>query len=106
MLKNEYLDKLDKALSKLKEEDRKQALAYYEELIDEHMENCHDEKIAISKLRSIEEAVKVTYDELPTSKRMVARFSTGNVGFNICLIIMLFPLWLPFGIVFFIILGL
>src|SRR5574344_225784 len=98
MKKTEYLEQLNKALHKLREEDRKQTLEYYEELIDEHIEECKDEEIAVSKLPSIKDAVSAAYDELPTSKRMVARFSTGNTGFNICLIILLFPIWLPLGI--------
>ncbi|MBE6837312.1 MAG: DUF1700 domain-containing protein [Ruminococcus sp.] len=98
MNKNEFLKRLREFLSPLSEEERNNAVSYYEEFI----EDCESEEIALSQLGSPEEiAGQILRENGINSEKTTSDIkseikSPKNTTLIIIIIILTFPLWIGF----------
>ncbi len=97
MNKTEFTDALRRALSGLPKDDIEQRVEFYSEMIDDRMEEGLSEEQAISELGSIEDIVSQILSETPFSKLVKEKVRTKRKlsGWEVTLIILGFPLWLP-----------
>ena len=65
MSKTEFIEQLRSALNGLSEEDLKKSVDYYEEMIDDRIEDGIPEEEAVSGLGSIEEIKNKILKEIP-----------------------------------------
>lgn len=68
MTKNEYLGKLRKLLAGLPEKDVRSSLLFYEEVINDRMNEGMSEEDAVAEIGSPEEAADAIIDETPLTK--------------------------------------
>lgn len=104
MNKQEFLKKLSERLVSLSKEDIDKSLDYYDEIIDDRIEDGLSEEEAVEALGSLDEIVKQILSDSSLSKSVIPdkivkhKFKT----FEIVLIILGFPLWLPLLATFFV----
>lgn len=95
MTKNEFLDALAQKLSRLSAEDRQEQLAFYREMIDDHMEEGVPEAEAVERIGSVEQV----------AQRILAEFPAGGLEekplkkhkwqvWQIVLLVLGAPLWI------------
>ena len=95
MRKQEFLEKLHFGLSGLPQEEIRERLTFYREMIDDRMEEGLSEEEAVAAVGSVEEIVAQAVNETPLSKiarekiRSRRRFS----GLEIVLLVLGFPIW-------------
>lgn len=99
MDKNSFLNRLSRALSSLPQEERKERLAFYEEMIDDRMEEGLSEEEAVASLGSIEELVGKVYLDIGVSQPENTA-KTHGAGTWILLILALPLLIAVFSVVF------
>ena len=68
MSKTEFIEQLRAALNGLSEEDLKKSVDYYEEMIDDRIEDGISEEEAISGLGSIDEIKSRILEDIPIRK--------------------------------------
>ena len=68
MTKTEFLEQLKNSLTGLSEEDIKKSVDYYEEMIDDRMEDGIAEEEAVSGLGTVEEIRDRILQEVPITK--------------------------------------
>ena len=97
MNKSEFLARIRAELQGMPAHDLEQALAYYSEMIDEHLEEGLSEQEAVSALGPAEEAVEQILAEMPLPKLVRARIRPGRSYrvWEILLLILGSPVWLP-----------
>ena len=97
MNREEFLASLRSALAGLPEGDIDGTLEYYAELIDDRAEEGVPEAEAVSALGSPEEIAREILLDLPMTKLVKAKMKPKRSlrGWEIALIIIGFPLWLP-----------
>lgn len=103
MNKQEFLQKLSERLSGLSEEDIKKSIDYYDEIIDDRIEDGLSEEEAVKALGSLDEIVKQILADtlLQGSAKQEENVKREFKTFEIVLIILGFPLWLPLLATFF-----
>ena len=95
MRKQEFLEKLHFGLSGLPQEEIRERLNFYREMIEDRMEEGLSEEEAVAAVGSVEEIVAQAVNETPLSKiarekiRSRRRFS----GLEITLLVLGFPIW-------------
>ncbi len=96
MTKNEFINRLKSCLSPLSEEERDNAVRYYEEFF----EDCESEDEALNQLGSPEEIANqilkengINTENVATAKALEKEKSK-NMGLLILIIILTFPLWI------------
>lgn len=97
MRKQDFLARLREGLSGLPREDREEQLAFYQEIIEDRMEEGLSEEEAVDGLGSVEVVVSQIISEVPLKKLVKERFSqktTVNV-WMVVLLVLGFPLWFP-----------
>lgn len=94
MNKEEFLNELRKGLSHLPEQDIDELVAFYSEMIDDRIDEGVAEEEAVAALGSVEDIVlsetpltKIVADKIKPKRRLK--------GWEIALIILGFPVWLP-----------
>ena len=87
MTRSEFIKKLKKSLSHLPRQEIKERISFYNEMIDDLMEEGYSEEEAVSKIGPIEE----TISNVPTVKKASKRLR----AWEITLLILGFPLWFP-----------
>ena len=99
MTKTEYLDRLRAALTLMPAEERERQLAYYEEMVDDMLEDGMSEEEAVARLGSLEEIVANVVKDTPLSQivqtRVQEKKAKGVSGWVIALLILGAPVWLP-----------
>lgn len=97
MSKKEFLAQLRKGLSGLPQEDIEERLTFYSEMIDDRMEEGFSEEEAVSAVGSVEEIVSQAVADVPLTKLVKERIKTKKrlSGWEIVLIALGFPFWIP-----------
>ena len=97
MTKLEFLKKLDQELSQLPEAERRKHLCFYEESIDDRMEDGMSEKDAVEAVGDPAEAARQILEETPLHLLVKTRVEPkgGWSPLTIVLAIIGFPIWLP-----------
>ena len=97
MNKQEFLEKLEKKLSALPKSDLKERLNFYSEIIDDNIEEGLSEEDAVSKIGELDEiTAQILSDYSPSSPERKKKPQKRTIkGFEIVLLILGLPLWLP-----------
>ena len=95
MTKEEFIKKLKIKLSNFPENEVHDRINFYEEMINDYMEDGMTETEAVEKLGSIDEIVEAIAEEIPLSKIAKKKFKTKKKlsSLNIILLILGFPIW-------------
>lgn len=93
MTKESLLMWLREAFSAYPPEEVEERLRFYEELIDDRMEEGMTEEEAVASLGSLEEVIAKMGTEIPPLKKRKAKWHLR--WWEILLIVLGFPLWLP-----------
>ena len=102
MRKQEFLSELESRLKGLPKDDIKERIAFYDEMIDDRMEEGKSESEALEEIGTVDEVVAQIAKETPLVKLVKERVKPKKriSTFNIILLILGFPLWFPFLITF------
>ena len=102
MNKEEFLSELRKKLQGLPSNDIDERVDFYSEMIDDRVEEGKTEEEAIEDLGGTDEVVRRITSETPIGKLVKERIKPKRSlrGFEIALLIIGFPIWLPLLIVF------
>ena len=102
MTKKEFLDELRDRLSGLPKDDLENRLSFYEESINDRMDDGKSEEEAIKELGTIDEIVTQVAGEtsLVTLVKEKAKPKRKLSGAEIALIAIGFPLWFPLALTF------
>ena len=97
MNKQEFLEKLRKSLSGLPENEIEDQICFYGEMIDERTEECGIEEQAVDGIGSVEEITAKIISEYPLAKlvKEKVRLKRKPKAWEITLLILGSPLWLP-----------
>lgn len=97
MNKNEFITQLQNKLSDLSQDDIQKSVDYYSEMIDDRIEDGLTEEEAVEAIGSAEEIAQQILMETPLPKLVKAKVTPKRSmkGWEIALIIIGFPLWLP-----------
>ena len=97
MDKQAFLAALGKALSGLPKEDRERSLSFYEEMINDRMEDGASEEEAVAAIGSVEEITAQVLADIPLTKLVKAKVKPNRAlkGWEIVLLLLGAPLWLP-----------
>lgn len=97
MRKQEFLDRLRAELAGLPREDLEERLAFYDEMLSDRMEEGLPEEAAVAELGPVEAVVEQILADTPLPKlvREKMRRKGGLRGWEILLLVLGFPLWLP-----------
>lgn len=96
MNKQEFLQSLREGLSGLPQEDREKAIDFYEEMIDERIEEGIVEEEAIATIGTVDEVVSQIISEIPLSKLVKERVKPKRKmsAWEIVLLVLGSPVWL------------
>ena len=97
MTKAEFLQSLCTSLHGLAEEDIKKSVDYYEEIIDDRMEDGKSEEEAVGGLGTVEEIKDVILEDIPISKIVKEKMKPKRSlkAWEIVLLIIGSPVWIP-----------
>ena len=97
MDKESYLARLREALQGLPEADIEESLAYYTELIEDRMEDGHDEAAAVALLPAPEAAAEEILLSQPLTRIVAAKVRPKRKlgAWEIALLVLGSPVWLP-----------
>lgn len=97
MKKREFLAALREKLSGLPQEDREERLSFYEEMIDDRMEDGLSEEDAVAEIGSVDHIAAQIMAEIPLTKlvREKVRRKRKLKAWEIVLLVLGSPLWLP-----------
>ena len=103
MNRQEFLGRLDSGLAGLPQEDIAERLAFYNEMINDRMEDGLTEEEAVAAIGPVEEIVSQIIAETPLPKLVRERIRPKRQlqVWEIVLLILGAPLWIPLLIVFF-----
>ena len=103
MRKQEFLEKLHMGLSGLPQDEIRERLTFYREMIDDHMEEGLSEEEAVAAVGSIDEIVAQAVADTPLSKIAKDKIKPKRnlrAG-EIILLVLGSPIWLSLGIALF-----
>ena len=97
MNKQEFLTELKSALSGLPDEEAEERIAFYDEMIDDRIEEGLSEEIAIAQIGSVDSIVSQIITDYPLAKLFKERIKPKRVrpAWKTALIVIGFPLWFP-----------
>ena len=100
MNKNEFMAELSRKLSGLSNEDIKKSLAYYNEIIEDSVEDRMSEEEAIASLGDIDEITTQIVMDTPITKLVKEKVKSTRTlrAWEIILIVLGSPIWLSLGI--------
>lgn len=100
MQKREFLSALDKSLAQLTEQERKKQLDYYDELLDDMIEDGMEETAAVEKLGDPSAIAQTIYQELPLPVLVKSRVRPGGgwTALSIILLVLGSPIWVPLAL--------
>ncbi len=102
MTKAEFLSSLDRALAQLPLAERQKALDYYEEILDDRMEDGMTEEDAVASMEPIPQIAQQVLDETPLPVLMKTRVQKPGMPLwlTVLLLVLGSPVWLPLLIAF------
>ena len=97
MYKEEFLTGLRNALAGLPQNEVNERIAFYGEMIDDHIEEGASESDAVAAIGSVEEIASQIIADIPITKIVKERIKPKRSlrAWEIILIILGFPLWFP-----------
>ena len=97
MTKQEFLDSLQRSLSGLPQEDIYERLSFYDEMIDDRIEEGLTEEEAVSGLGTAEEIADQILAEIPLTRLVRERIKPKRSlrAWEIVLLVLGFPVWFP-----------
>jgi uncharacterized membrane protein len=97
MNKQEFLTRLREGLAGLPREDAEERLAFYEEMIDDRVEDGLSEAEAVAEIGPVETVVQQIVADTPLPKLVKERIRSNRrlQGWELVLLVLGFPLWLP-----------
>lgn len=97
MDKRTFLARLRDALSGLPRDDIEERLAFYEEMIDDRMEDGLSEEEAVAAVGSVEETASQIAADIPLGRIVAEKMKPRRRlrGWEIALMILGFPVWFP-----------
>ena len=97
MTKQEFLDSLQRSLSGLPPEDIDERLSFYDEMIDDRMEEGLTEEEAVAGLGTVEEIADQILAEIPLTRLVRERVKPKRAlrAWEIILLVLGFPVWFP-----------
>lgn len=95
MNKADFLSSLAAGLSGLSAREAQMSLDFYSEMIDDRMEDGMSEAEAVAALGTVEDIVREIYMEKPLPVILKSKQRRGMQGWEIALLILGSPLWLP-----------
>lgn len=100
MNKAQFLDELRRRLSGLPQSDLEERLQFYGEMIDDRLEDGLTEAEAVAGIGSVDEVVEQIMADIPLSKlvKEKVRRRRGLKAWEIVLLVLGSPVWLPLGI--------
>ncbi len=103
MNKAQFLDELRRRLSGLPQNDLDERMLFYSEMIDDRVEDGLTEEEAVAGIGSVDEIVEQIMAETPLSKlvKEKVRKRRGLKAWEILLLVLGSPVWLPLLIAFF-----
>ena len=106
MLKNEFLTELRNRLQGLPKDELDNRINFYEEMINDRMDEGKSEEEAVAEIGSVDEVVTQIASETPLMKLVKEKTKPSRAlkVWEIILIILGFPLWLPLLITAFVLL--
>ena len=106
MLKYEFLTALRDRLQGLPKDELDNRISFYEEMIDDRMDEGKSEEEAVAEIGSVDDVVKQITSETPLLKLVKEKTKTNRAlkAWEIVLIILGFPLWFPLLITAFVLL--
>ena len=104
MYKYEFLTALREQLVGLPKEDIEERISFYEEMINDRMDEGKSEEQAVAEIGTVEEVVKQIASETNFVKLVVHKMTPKRSlrGWEVALIIATFPFWLPLVITSFV----
>lgn len=95
MNKKEFLDILHARLAGLPQDDIERSLEFYEEMIDDRMENGMDEQQAVNEIGSVDEAVAQILSETPLQRLLIEKAKPSHTlrTWEIVLLALGSPVW-------------
>ena len=96
MNKEKFLDELRNRLSGLPQEDIEERIAFYEEMIDDRMEDGVSEEEAVSRIGSVENIARQIMSEIPLTKLVQEKVKPKRNlrAWEIVLLVLGSPLWI------------
>lgn len=97
MNKQDFLSKLRSALSGLPKDEVDERLTFYEEMIDDRMEDSVSEEEAVAAAGDVDSIAKKALSEVPMAKIVKERMTPKRdwQPWEIILLVLGFPLWFP-----------
>lgn len=95
MNKNEFANELRRALGKLPSYEVEQSIAFYQEAIEDRMEDGMTEEEAVAALGPIDAIATQIAAETPPIPKAIAKANTGSRTLNIVLLAVFSPIWVP-----------
>ena len=101
MKKNEFLTELKNRLAGLEQTEVAERLAFYDEIIEDYVEDGVPEEEAVAQLGTIDEIVAQIMSEIPLTKLVAKKMKPQKTvnGGKIALVILTFPIWFPLLII-------
>lgn len=104
MNKEQFLNELKKGLSGIPREDLDERVNFYSEMIDDRIEEGMSEEEAVSAIGDVNQIVSQIMAETPITTIVKERVNKKKGGISVTtliIIVLTFPLWLPFAAVIF-----
>ena len=97
MNKVEFLTALRERLANYPPDDIDERLAFYEEMIDDRIEDGMPEEEAVASIGSVDEIEKQVLSEIPLTKLVIKKVKPDKrlKGWNIALLVLGAPVWFP-----------
>ena len=107
MTKKEFLTELRNNLSGLPKEEVEDRINFYSEMIDDRMDEGKTEEQAVADIGSTDEAVRTIASQTKMSTLVKEKMIPKRriTGFEVCMLIIGFPLWFPLLVTFITLLG-
>lgn len=101
MLKQAFLDALEKGLTGLPQDDIKEHVTFYGEMIDDRIEEGLSEEEAVSEIGSVEDVISQIVADTPLTKLVKEKIKPKQHlrAWEIVLLVLGFPVWFPLAIV-------
>ena len=101
MRKNEFLSELRQRLKGLPKEDLDNRISFYEEMIDDRIDEGISEEDAVAEIGTVDEVVKQIAEETPLARLVKERTKPKRSlrAWEIVLLVLGFPLWFPLMLV-------
>ena len=97
MTKQQFMEKLQAKLAGISQKDIDERISFYNEMIEDRIEEGCSEEEAVAQIGSVDEIYKQIVAEMPFTKLIKEKLKLGRKlsATEIVLIVLGFPLWLP-----------